>query len=146
MSEEETTRHRFEAWFGLPVCVQLRTPYVVPRDEGSVEIEVQGDSTDKIETRSYGTPFVRADQSEPGKTENVILVAVTGQLFPDGDGVMLVADMKETGPHARLDATPPTLGQETRSYKIRVALDPRDIAYITVISEPLAEPSAILAP
>lgn len=100
--------HPLQAWFGLPVSVQLRGAYVLCKDQGPREIPLESGGT-----RTYGTPIA----------SEAVLVALTGNLQPDGERVVLY--------------------METDGAGIKVSLDPRDIAYLTVIHEPKQRSSLI---
>lgn len=122
------TTHALAAWFGLPVCLQLRNPYLVPKNSGSIEVEMSEGNK-----RVYGLPLIYSDPQDPSKIDNSIMVAMSGELQPDGDRVMLYAHM----------AAVSGLGS---GYRIRISIDPRDIAFITVITEPTQAPPAIIRP
>lgn len=104
MTEESS--HPFERWFGLPVCVQFREAYALPRDKGPKKIELASDGPEKV-IKEYGTPVVDGDK-------NVAAIALSGNLQPDGERVALLVESE-------------TLGI------VRIGLDPKSIAFITAI-------------
>lgn len=90
-SKEEAQPHPLRAWFGIPVCVQLAQPYIVPQDAGPAEVEFE-DAEGKPYTRRMGTPQVVIKEGG-----NVVLAAICGVLQPDGERVRLDVDTEEIG-------------------------------------------------
>lgn len=89
--ESKVTEHPFRAWFGIPVCVQLAGPFIVPTDAGPAEVEFE-DADGKPYTRTLGTPTVVVKPDG-----NLVLQAVCGVMQPDGDRVRIDVESKEYG-------------------------------------------------
>jgi len=116
-SKEETVEQIFSYWFGVPVCVQLAQPYIVPMDTGPQEVPFEGGRT-----KVMGTPTV-----VPKTEGNPALHALSGTLHPDGASrLVMLCEIAGLG-------------------IVRVGLVPGMITHITAIPE-RAKDSRIVTP
>lgn len=136
-NDEKASAEAYGFWFGKPVAIQLREPYIMCADSGAAEVSVT-DQDGNEQKRLYGKPQVIIQQVSDGQrrqSQPIVMKVLEGEMQPDpAHPGKLVVEMQ------------PEINMEgVANPQLVIGLDPSNIDFITQIPEH-QEQSKIVSP